>query len=405
MKFKETDFIPVLLGGDISNYSVARSFYERYQIKSIIVGKRPIYPTIYTKLVRGFYDENLEEKKVFLRMMKEIDEKYPTKKKILLGNIDGYVRIIIENKESLSKKFIVPFIDKELFDKLVIKEDFYNICQEHGLDYPKTYLFKCSEKATCNIDLPFFYPVFVKPSNTVIYSQYHFEGKQKGYFINNKKELEKTLKVICSSGYNDSLIIQEYIPGEDSNMRVVTCYVNQQHQVKGISMGHIILEDHSPMLVGNYTAIMGDYNKQLTETIITFLEKIKYKGICHFDIKYDERDKKYKFLEMNIRQGRNNYYTTLCGLNLAEYLVDDYIYNNKDKKINITNEKYICSIVPKYILMKYVSNKNLKKKIKTAIKEKKWIRPLLMKGDYNFSRIIQHLKADIKSISNYQKYY
>ena len=30
MEFKDREFIPVLLGGDINTYSVARAFYEQY---------------------------------------------------------------------------------------------------------------------------------------------------------------------------------------------------------------------------------------------------------------------------------------------------------------------------------------------------------------------------------------
>ena len=36
MEFKEKTFIPVLLGGDINTYSVARAFYEQYQVKSCL---------------------------------------------------------------------------------------------------------------------------------------------------------------------------------------------------------------------------------------------------------------------------------------------------------------------------------------------------------------------------------
>ena len=45
MKFKTQEFIPVLLGGDINTYSVARAFYEQYQVKSYVFGKFPSGPS------------------------------------------------------------------------------------------------------------------------------------------------------------------------------------------------------------------------------------------------------------------------------------------------------------------------------------------------------------------------
>ena len=39
LQFTEREFIPVLLGGDINAYSVARAFYEEYQVKSLVFGK------------------------------------------------------------------------------------------------------------------------------------------------------------------------------------------------------------------------------------------------------------------------------------------------------------------------------------------------------------------------------
>ena len=38
MQFKEREFVPFVLGGDINTYSVARAFYEQYQVKTMSSG-------------------------------------------------------------------------------------------------------------------------------------------------------------------------------------------------------------------------------------------------------------------------------------------------------------------------------------------------------------------------------
>ena len=50
MEFKEREFIPVALGGDINTYSVARAFYEQYQVKTYVFGKYPSGPSYNSKI-------------------------------------------------------------------------------------------------------------------------------------------------------------------------------------------------------------------------------------------------------------------------------------------------------------------------------------------------------------------
>ena len=400
MKFEEHGFLPVLLGGDISNYSMARSFYEAYRVKSIVAGKHPIYPTTDTALIQGYYDENIETGAVFIRMMAEIDRQYPGSKKIILGTNDNYVRLAIENREALSGNFFVPYIGQELYNRLVVKEEFYKLCAEYGLDHPRTFIFACRKGANTDPDLPFPFPVFVKPSDTVLYSKYFFPGKKKGYLLTDRQELQRVLTAVCDSGYPGTLIIQEYIPGDDTAMRVLTCYSDRSGKVKGAALGHILLQDHAPMLVGNYTAILSEDDKALCERFIPFLEALQVVGITHFDIKYDVRDGKYKVLELNIRQGRNNYYTTGSGLNLAVCLVRDYI-ERQELPLTFADKLCVCAIVPRCLVKKYVRDPELLAKIRQA----RWIRPLLMPGDINFSRLKKHFLNDLKQIVNYRKYY
>ena len=68
------------------------------------------------------------------------------------------------------------------------------------------------------------------------------------------------------------------------------------------------------------------------------LETIGYVGFSNFDIKYDIRDNRYKFFEINTRQGRSNYYVTGSGFNVARYCVEEcYIiktFRLKSQKMN-----------------------------------------------------------------------
>ena len=51
MVIKELEFMPVIIGGDINAYSIARAFHEEYQIRSLVISKSNIGPTINSKII------------------------------------------------------------------------------------------------------------------------------------------------------------------------------------------------------------------------------------------------------------------------------------------------------------------------------------------------------------------
>lgn len=50
-RFITKDFLPVLFGNDINVYSVARAFYEAYQVKARVFGKALMGTCYKSKLV------------------------------------------------------------------------------------------------------------------------------------------------------------------------------------------------------------------------------------------------------------------------------------------------------------------------------------------------------------------
>ena len=61
MKFNSQNFVPVLFGGDINTYSVARAFYEQYKIKSYVFGKYNNGPCYNSKIIHYTSNPKIEE--------------------------------------------------------------------------------------------------------------------------------------------------------------------------------------------------------------------------------------------------------------------------------------------------------------------------------------------------------
>ena len=66
------------------------------------------------------YREGLENKETLLKVLQEVGEQHHDKKLIIFGCGDWYVRMIIENKELLSQYYVIPYIDEELMNQIVL---------------------------------------------------------------------------------------------------------------------------------------------------------------------------------------------------------------------------------------------------------------------------------------------
>lgn len=394
------EFIPILFGSDRNVYGMSVGFYEEYNIKSIAVCKIGYSETKYSKIIDIYQNKDIEKKEIFFSTLKNLKNKYKNKKLILIACSDIYVRLIVENKKELEKDFIVPYIDIDLMNKLIIKENFYKICEKYNLDYPKTII--CTKDNYQKIKLPFDFPIIIKPSDSVSYWKSTFWGKKKIFVIRTNDEFKDILNRIYNSTYESDLIIQEYIEGDDTNLRVLNAYVDSNHKVTFMALGQIILEDKAPASYGDYDALIPTYDKNLFDKIQKFLESINYIGYANFDLKYNKKTNSYKLFEINIRQGRSHSFTTLGGYNITKYLVDDMIYHKK-RDIEYLETKYLWTIIPKRIIMKYVKNEEIKDKIKLFYKEKKVKNILYYKKDLSLKRFIELNKKN--NDKKYKLYY
>ncbi|MGL4485287.1 MAG: ATP-grasp domain-containing protein, partial [Anaerovoracaceae bacterium] len=388
-------FKVLLFAGDINVYSVARAFHEEYEIVSDVIGKFNSGPCIDSKIINYRADEKADEQERFLELVLEYADRNDNVPILLIGCGDSYLELISRNKNQYPKNVIAPYIDIDLMEKLIHKEEFYKICEEHSVDFPKTFVHK--KEIGLEFDPGFKAPFILKPANGVMYWQHPFEGQNKVFKLKDYGELIYTLKKIYDSGYSDSIIIQDFIPGDDSYMRVLTNYSDKNAKVKMMCQGHVLLEEHTPKGIGNHAVILTEKINPSCKKIKNLLEKISYLGFSNLDIKYDSRDKKYKVFEINTRQGRSNYYVTGSGGNIAKYLVEDYINENEILYENI-EEDSLWMVVPTSVAFRYVKSKEIKEKMRQLIREGKWVNPLKYSKDMNLKRTLKTEKSMLGQI-------
>ncbi len=402
------NFLPIVLGSDENAYGTARLFNEAYNIKPLLCCTRQLTPTSNSNLFHIKKIDNFDKDEVFpaalLAVLKEYKEKYG--KLIVIPCSDYYSALVSKHYDKFEGLIANSFISPELLDTLDTKDKFYALCEKHGMDYPKTYIALPNDRISAVDKLPFDFPIVVKPENSNAYEYLHceFEGKKKVFFFYNKETYIKVMENMNKSGYKGKLIIQEFIEGDDSDMRVMNSYSDSKGKVRLMCLGQPVLEEYHPKTLGNYAAIISREDKELYEKIKNFLEKVGYIGFSNIDMKYDSKRKKYYMMEINPRPGRSSFFVRCAGHNMMKTLVEDAV-QNKEYSCTLNQNTSLWANVPKCVVFKYVEDDQLKSEIKSLIKQKKYMRTLDCKEDFNIKRWVKIKRYYLGQYKNFKKYY
>ncbi|MBU5436040.1 ATP-grasp domain-containing protein [Pseudoflavonifractor sp. MSJ-37] len=384
----ENRFVPLLLGADINVYSMARAFHEAYGVKTVAYGMFRSGPCMGSDIIDYRVCEKNDEPEVVLANVKKVAEEFPDRKVIVLGCGDNYLTSIACNLPNFPENVIAPYIDLATMEVLIHKEKFYELCDQYGIDHPATFVYK--KGMGHDFELPFSGPFVVKPAESATYWDHPFDTQKKAYILQTREEVDKTLDEIYEHGYEDSLIIQDFIPGDDSYMRVVTNYSGEDKKVRLMCVGHVLLEEHTRHGIGNHAVIITESEPELCAKLRHLLESIGYTGFSNFDVKFDQRDGKFKVFEINTRQGRSNYYVTGAGYNLARYLVEDRI-EHKPCPLTVTENRHLWMVIPKQVAFDYIPKK-YHGDMQALMDQGQWVNPLFYKADKNLIHKLRILR-------------
>ncbi len=375
---KPQPFVPLLLGADINVYSMARAFHEAYGVKTVAYGRYPSGPCYGSSIIDyRVSDRNSDPDKV-LENVGHVSAQFPDKTILLLGCGDDYLTAIAANLGKYPENVVAPYVSLEQMEGLIHKERFYALCEEHGIDHPATFVYQ--KGMGHDFELPFPGPFVVKPAESATYWDHPFDTQKKAYILKTRAEVDQVIDDIYGHGYEDSLIIQDFIPGGDENMRVLTCYSDSEGKVRLMCLGHVLLEEHTRHGIGNHAVIITEPGGELYDTFRRFLEDIHFVGFSNFDIKFDPRDGKFKAFEINCRQGRSNYYVTGAGYNLAKFLVEDRVEHTAQPQPVLAQNRHLWMAIPKKVAYDYIPSR-FHSEMKALEKAGAYVNPLWYAAD------------------------
>lgn len=262
-----------------------------------------------------FAPDSAEAPQDLCRFLSELAAQF-TVKPVLFATRDQDVLFCEEHRAELEPHYLLPMpaegIVPILLDKCLMTRE----AERVGIPVPLTRtLSGWAAIRTDGKNLP--YPCVVKPITSCEWRgqrEWKLIGERKAFGVQSHEELLAEYEAI--SQVTPEILVQELIPGPDSNLYTFGSYLDRNSELKGSFFGRKLLQ--SPAGFGTGFVVETAEPSIIEEYSLRLLQSVKYCGVSECEFKLDERDGELKFIEVNARHWDQHRLSTECGVNLSQ---------------------------------------------------------------------------------------
>ncbi|WP_103062814.1 hypothetical protein [Actinomyces qiguomingii] len=406
-------FQPVIVGGDIGAYALARQLNDAYGVVPVLVTKYDPLAIRDSAIVTRHQCDRADDAAGLVADLEALGARLsadnPGVPLLLLANTDWRIRVLAEHRDRLERFYLVPIPQLETIDLVSDKERFARVAAEQNLPVPRSHYQDFSgadapDWAPVPLPEDFFFPLVAKPADSAAYETLIFEGRKKVYFIQDAVELEELWRTLVAAGFRSRFVVQQLVPGDDTAMYSLTAYVDSQGRMSMGVAARVLLEEHAPATLGNPCAMITFDAPDLLAAAERFLAATGYRGFANFDIKRDPRTGEFYFLEVNPRIGRNSFYCVGAGVNPMEVLVADVV---EEQPIEPGRYTAAClyTLVPRRLLDRYVRDEALRRRVGELRRSGRVINPLNNPRDASPRRRLYRLAGELSQWRKFRNHY
>ena len=285
-------------------------------------------------------------------------------KSVLYAGSDDFVHFISKHRSTLHEYYHFLLPAHSLVEAVLDKRLTYELALKHNVPCPKTIAIHNETQLEQTIN-EITFPCILKPVYSSDFRK-SIDHKlyKKAIFIEQASELRKEYLFYRPFG---ELMLQEAIPGDESCIYSVKTLFDEDMKLTGIWMNQKIHQ--FPPDFGSSSMVISKRDEEVIQEAISFLTKLKFKGLAITEFKRDPRDGKLKFIEINSRIGLTQKLSTAVGVNLA-YL--NYLLLTGQNPTPITSQKEGVKWV--YLVRDYISFVQKRRHGKTTFSS--WLRDL-----------------------------
>lgn len=263
-------------------------------------------------------------------------------KPVLYPLSDAHALVCSRHREVLNQfyEFVMP--DHQTMVGLTTKDGLHQVVSQFNLPAPKTEFINGSNDIEC-IAKRMVYPAILKPTEsahwhtpeiTKLLRRGLTAGRAKVILCKNPGELVESYRLIAQ--YDDRLLVQEVIPGNDDHLVYISFYLDRQSRPLGIFAGRKFRV--IPTGFGSASYVRSYYDRGLVEAGLRLLASVKYQGLGGIEFKKDPRDGDYKLIEVNTRFGMWDGLCVRCGVDLPYIAYCDTLRLPVDPQLTFRQE-------------------------------------------------------------------
>jgi len=304
----------VVIGGDFQGLGIARNL-AGLGIPVIIVDPDFCIGR-FSRSVRKYYKcPALTDTEAFVSFLERLAIEKGLNKWVVYPTSDRAVFILSQFRDRLSKRYLIPTPEWEITKFAYDKKLTYQLAQQADVPVPKTFFAENSGQLS-KLSLDF--PVILKPT---IKENFFPLTKRKAIRANNQQELVTGYKYMNSIIDASEIMIQQLIQGGPNNLYSF-CSLFSGGEVKGKLIAK--RQRQHPMEFGNATTFAFTCEiPEIEEFSVRLLKEMGYYGLSEVEFMYDDKDGKYKLLEINPRTWGWHTLGAAAGVNFSWLLFAD----------------------------------------------------------------------------------
>src|SRR5690554_3488229 len=89
---------PVVLGGDLGAYGLARTFHQAYGVEPVVVSVASTSPVKWSTVLRNVVEPQMDDPDVLVRRLRELAAEEPDKDHVVVASADWLVGVLVARR-------------------------------------------------------------------------------------------------------------------------------------------------------------------------------------------------------------------------------------------------------------------------------------------------------------------